>query len=301
MRQGRDVLLEAPRELIEHLGAAGFCVRFKGCRLIGLLLGDQGILEDLHGTGHHADLVTAGCPLDHHAQIATGKRPHILHKPLDRLGDAASEAEGDEEEERCSAGNERQEKIAIGRSDHRKIVDIDAAADHPAPFVEVRCIGELRKRLRLVRFREEIGNEAAAGPTCIPDLLEECDTIGVLHRRVVLAFQGLAEGMHQHHRLVILDEEVFGPAVTQNAQRLGGALLRLVLGHLAPLRAGFEIGHDADGRFDKVLELGFFLLGQNRRDRDGAEDRKRNQGHDSCRDAGIEPTGNAGERTCQLV
>ena len=141
------------------------------------------------------------------------------------------------------------------------VVDQDAAADHPAPWLVDADIGDLLHPFGRLRRVEEILDVIAAGLGRGDEILNVKPA-----RRILLVDQRLADAlglgrMHDHVAVHVEHEDVFlAFFIAQGGDDLLGFDLRLLGGHLSRGGALVEIGGDGDRCFDHVPDVGFLLL-----------------------------------------
>ena len=136
------------------------------------------------------------------------------------------------------------------------VVEVDAAADDPAPGCESHDIGDLGHRVLFARLGPVIIDEALAVLLHHRDeLVEQVFAVGILEARHVLAFELGLGGMHQDLGRHVVDPEVLDVVVAHVAdygQRTG---LRCFAGHLALACRLLVLGDDTVGHLDQVAHL----------------------------------------------
>ncbi|MNZ80962.1 hypothetical protein D3C78_996170 [compost metagenome] len=132
------------------------------------------------------------------------------------------------------------------------VLQVDAGAEHPAPALQHRHVGQLVGLPPARRLAPGIALEAVAARGALQQRLHRGQAVGVGHVPQVLADQlGLAR-VHQVAALGVVDEEV---AVRAEAE-LGQDRQRLLLGVGVAAAAVVQRGDEAECHGHVVLQLG---------------------------------------------
>jgi len=144
------------------------------------------------------------------------------------------------------------------------IVEVEPAAQDPAPGLVQLHVGGLLDRALETGLRPEVVDEAGAGGLGDHDeLAEQEGARRILHAGDVLAFQLRLDRVHDHDVLEVVDPDVVALLVAQPADRRDRSRLRRGLRHLAGGGPAAERLDDAVGGLDDRRHLPMLAVQEN--------------------------------------
>ncbi len=230
--------------------------------------------------------LAAGDALGHVGRLAQGQGDAVADQP----------AQGEHDQHHATAGG------GHDAGEHQclllHVFHVHAAADHPLPRLVHACVGGLHEQPLFAGLFPLVGDHAAADAGHADQVVEQADTIfrtEVLH---VLADQVLAERMHDHAVLAVVNAVVERVVVRTHApQGFQRALLGLLLAQLAALGQAVVVVQDAVGQLDLDLEAVLAGVGQVQVLHARSDHRQRNhaEGDQQRQHVQLAPDGEVGE------
>ena len=178
--------------------------------------------------------------------------------PADRPDDIASDQcqrNRNESADQQAPGQQSQRGTAKQRID---VIDVDPAADHPAPGFAALDVGNLRNFFLETRFRPDIIDKTGTlGLYHVAELDKDRFAVLVLELGKILAVQFRLDRVHDDDRIKVIDPEIFGIVITHVAHGFDGELLRVINTGLAIPGLLLVEAHRGLSNLDKIPD--FFL------------------------------------------
>ena len=158
--------------------------------------------------------------------FTAGDVAHGLNRILQRAHDTAGNKGDQCGHDQCDSKPGRAGFQGLGAEFGLHVIDIDAGADHPAPWLEQLHIGRfLHWRFGPRLWPAIVEHARAFGFGEGGHLIENRKTVRVLDGRQIFAIQFGIGGMHDHERAQVIDPEVVVMVVAQLADGAQGLLL----------------------------------------------------------------------------
>ena len=192
-----DHRFEVARDQIDALRALDLRIGLGRRRLVGALLGDQDVLEDLQRPGHRSDFIGAIDVGHHHVMPARGEVADHLRERRQRLNDAAAHDQHD-------AGEQPEQRHDDGGRDRER---------HQGPVTRslgaFGCLGQgcvTYKQKSLDRGHDEIGPFLVVDGVFGIAARSQHLLVDLRGRRSEIAFDGLLHRLGESFRLPDLVE-----------------------------------------------------------------------------------------------